>query len=103
MTTEHRLPQSGSINQKGGYKYTQSGLNKCHIFLDNYRGGCLGTCHYLDYQNRRADYVIEAITEEDLQRIQQTLRRRLIGLFKRRGLLEPEQAQDLLSWVSRYK
>jgi hypothetical protein len=28
---------------------------------------------------------IEAITEEDLQRIQQTLRRRLIGLFKRRG------------------
>ena len=46
---------------------------------------------------------IEAITEEDLQRIQQTLRRRIIGLFKRRGLLEPEQAQDLLSWVSRYK
>jgi hypothetical protein len=46
---------------------------------------------------------IEAITEEDLQRIQQTLRRRLIGLFKRRGLLEPDQAQDLLGWVSRYK
>jgi hypothetical protein len=46
---------------------------------------------------------IEAITEEDLQKIQQTLRRRLIGLFKRRGLLEPKQAQDLLSWVSRYK
>jgi hypothetical protein len=46
---------------------------------------------------------IEGITEEDLQRIQQTLRRRLIGLFKRRGLLEPEQAQDLLSWVSRYR
>jgi hypothetical protein len=46
---------------------------------------------------------IEAITEEDLQGIQQTLRRRLIGLFKRRGLLEPEQAQDLLSWVSREK
>jgi hypothetical protein len=41
---------------------------------------------------------IEAITEEDLQGIQQTLRRRLIGLFKRRGLLEPDQAQDLLSW-----
>jgi hypothetical protein len=37
---------------------------------------------------------IGVITEEDLQRIQQTLRRRLIGLFKR----QPDQAQDLLSW-----
>jgi hypothetical protein len=45
---------------------------------------------------------IEAIAEKDLQRIQQTLRRCLIRLFKRRGLLEPELAQDLLSWVSRY-
>ena len=35
---------------------------------------------------------IQAITEEDLQRIQQTLRRRLIGLFKPRDLLEPDQA-----------
>jgi glycosyltransferase involved in cell wall biosynthesis len=35
---------------------------------------------------------IEAITKEDLQRIQQTLRRRLIGLFKRRGLLEGARA-----------
>jgi hypothetical protein len=24
-------------------------------------------------------------------------------LFRRRGILEPEQAQDLLGWVSRYK
>ena len=46
---------------------------------------------------------IEAITEEDLQRIQHTLRRRIVGLFRRRGILGPEQAQDLLSWVSRYK
>ena len=47
-------------------------------------------------------HTIEQITQADAQRIQHTLRQRIVGLFRRRGILGPEQAQDLLIWVNRY-